>query len=145
MSANPIHKFIFLLRKPNKTSLRHRKLKQDRRIQVHALPSHSNVQMRPRGPAGASAEPDYLASRYVFPLFDLEFRKMHIYGQQSLSVVEHYTISFKKHWPRHQHRSAIQSRNGSPFRHGVVEALVRALNLSVESPLRTEYIRSSRV
>ena len=47
------------------------------------------------GPACASAQADLLSARNPFPLFYRDFRKVEVKRQQSLAVIDHYTIAFE--------------------------------------------------
>jgi len=98
------------------------------------------MQMRAGGAAGASAETDLLPAGYLLAFFDLEFGEVQIEREQTLSMVEYHTISFKEEGPREQNRPGIESGNRGSDRHGVVQTLVGALGLTIEGAARAEHV-----
>ena len=58
------------------------------------------MKMRPSGTAGSTTHTDPLSTSNVFAFLDLDFRQMHIKGEQTLTVVEHHAITLEEQWLR---------------------------------------------
>src|SRR5450755_3085722 len=65
---------------------------------------------------------------------------MQIESEQSLAVVDDYTISFKEKRARQNHAAPVDRRDRRPRGDTKIESLMRALNRSVENALDPEYV-----
>ena len=73
------------------------------RIEVGALPSNRDVKMRAGCASGASTQTDFLASLHCVPFLHLQFRKMEVQREKSLTVVDHNAVAFEIQKARKQH------------------------------------------
>lgn len=64
-------------------------------IEVGALPTNGDVEVRAGSASGAAAQADFLATLYGLSFFHFEFGEMEVEREQSLTVVDHHAISFE--------------------------------------------------
>ena len=74
------------------------------------------------------------------PCLHLDFRQVKVESQQSLSVIEHHTITFKIQRARQQNRSRVGGGNRRPSRNREIQSLMHALNFAVKGSPGTENI-----
>ena len=94
-------------------------------IEIGSLPAYGDVEMRAGGASGAAAEADHLTALYRIAFLHLEFGKMEVERQQTLSVFEHHEIAFEIKRASQQHRAVIHGFDGSSAGCAEVEAEVR--------------------
>src|SRR6476469_1127575 len=101
--------------------------------------------MGPSRSSRASAQADLLPALNPISLFHLNFRKMQVKCQKSLTVVEDYAIALEIQWTGQQDRSGVDCGNGRAGEDRVIQSLVHALNFVVKGPPGAEDIGNRRI
>ena len=115
--------------------LRQGQIQQPLGIEIRALPSHRNMEMRAGSPARATAQADLLAALHLISFLHVELGKVEVEGKQSLAVVDDNAVPFEIQEARQQHRALVHGRNWGPGGNTEIKAEMRALRLAVEDSL----------
>src|SRR5260370_35477769 len=96
------------------------------------------MQVRPSDAAGAAAGTQHLSARNLLALFDLDFREMHIEGEQAVPMIDHHAVAFKVKRARQDYSTGIGGAHGSADGGVIIKPLVLALLHSIVGARRAE-------